>query len=71
MLIKGFSIRRFKSIEQVDVSLQSFGKGKKQSNTSILVGLNESGKSSILEAVNLWQEGLENISYDLATVHFF
>lgn len=64
MIATKFQIKKFKSIENLTIPLNSYGKGKNKSSVSFLVGLNESGKSSILEAIYLWNEGLDKIDYD-------
>lgn len=51
MKLTQFTLRNYKSIKEITIPIQSYGTGKDKSNTSILVGLNESGKSSILEAI--------------------
>ena len=48
MKISSFVIKRFKSIEDLTIPVKSYGKGKSKSSVAFLVGLNESGKSSIL-----------------------
>lgn len=63
MIATSFEITRFKSIENLRIPLNSYGRGKNKSSVSFLVGLNETGKSSILEAIYLWNEGLKNIEF--------
>jgi AAA15 family ATPase/GTPase len=43
-----FEIKNFKGIEQATLNLDS------KSNIYTLIGLNESGKTTILEALNYW-----------------
>jgi predicted ATP-dependent endonuclease of OLD family len=57
MRIKSINIQKYKSIEEVNIPFDSYGKGKNKSSVAFLVGLNESGKSSILEAINFLREG--------------
>lgn len=64
MRITGFTIKKFKSIENLSIPVETYGKGKNKSSVAFLVGLNESGKSSIMEAINLWYEELDKIDYD-------
>lgn len=48
MLFKKFLIRNFKGIKSAEIELDRFGQGK----VFTLVGLNESGKTTVLEAIN-------------------
>jgi len=64
MKISSFTIRKFKSIEDLSFPLEVYGKGKNKSSVAILVGLNESGKSSILEAIDLFQKGFDGREYE-------
>jgi predicted ATP-dependent endonuclease of OLD family len=47
MAIKSITIRNYKSIQELTIPLQRYG----ESYTAFLIGLNESGKSNILEAI--------------------
>lgn len=49
-----FKIKKFKGIEELEIDLTKYPKGK----IFPLVGLNESGKTTILEAINFFQEDL-------------
>ncbi len=64
MKIKSFKIKNFKSIEELIIPLANYGNNKSKSSAAFLVGLNESGKSSILEAIYLWHEGLDEVDYE-------
>jgi len=64
MKIKSINIRNFKSIKDITIPLQSYGNGKTASNTTFLVGINESGKSAILEAISLINKGFKDIAYE-------
>ena len=57
-------IKNFKSIKELTIPFQCYGSGKDASNTIFLVGINESGKSAILEAISFLEKGLKDISYD-------
>lgn len=63
MKFKNIRIVNFKSITDLTIPFNSYGKNTGKSNTTILVGLNESGKSAILEAMSLANTGLNNIDY--------
>lgn len=60
MELKKINILNYKSIKNVTLDFNKFG----NSNTQILVGINESGKSSILEAINLINGNLEILGYN-------
>ena len=64
MQIDNFKIINFKSIKELDISLSEYGKGARKSKTAFLVGINESGKSAILEALSLLNKGFSGINYD-------
>ena len=49
-----FTIKNYKGIPEITLDL----KQKPQTRIFTLVGLNESGKTSILEAINLFEEGI-------------
>ncbi len=51
-----FEIKNFKGINELTLDLNKLPHGK----IFPLVGLNESGKTTILEAINLFQKGIEN-----------
>jgi len=61
--IKSINIKNFKSIKDVNIPVQSYGEGIHKSNTTFFVGINESGKSAILEAISLINEGFDKIDY--------
>jgi len=64
MIIKSINIQNFKSIKDITIPLQCYGSGESASNTTFLVGINECGKSAILEAISLINEGFKDIDYD-------
>jgi predicted ATP-dependent endonuclease of OLD family len=51
-----FTIKKFKGIDDLTIDLEKYPNGK----IFPLVGLNESGKTTILEAINFFQENLED-----------
>lgn len=55
---KFFEIKNFKGIEQVKIDFDS----KPQSDVYTLVGLNESGKTTILEALNFFSYKAETLN---------
>lgn len=63
MKIKNVKIKNFKSICELDIPFEKYGIDGKSSNSTFFVGINESGKSSVLEALSLIKEGLHNINY--------
>lgn len=64
MKITSVTIKNFKSIKDVTIPIQTYGSGNLKSNTTFLVGLNESGKSAILEAISLINVGFSEIKYE-------
>lgn len=64
MNIKSINIKNFKSIKDITIPIQSYGEGAYRSNTTFFVGINESGKSAILEAISLINEGFDEIDYE-------
>lgn len=60
--IESIEIINFKSIKDHLFKLSDFYIN--ETNAAILVGLNESGKSTFLEAVSLINDGLDNINYE-------
>lgn len=63
MKIKNVTIKNFKSIKQLNIPFNDYGSGSQKSKTAFLVGINESGKSAILEAISLIKKGLDKIDY--------
>lgn len=53
MKIKEITINNYKSIENISFKLEVHGNNHNSSQSMILVGINESGKSNILEAINI------------------
>jgi predicted ATP-dependent endonuclease of OLD family len=53
MKIKSITVENYKSIRELTIPLQSYGREEDKSQTTFLIGVNESGKSNILEAINL------------------
>lgn len=64
MTIKNIRIINFKSIKDITIPIQSYGGGSNKSNTTFFVGVNESGKSAILEAISFINEGFGKINYE-------
>jgi len=60
--IESIEIINFKSIKNYFFDFSNLNIN--ESNAAILVGLNESGKSTFLEAINLTNNGLEKINYE-------
>lgn len=60
MHITKVSIKNFKSIDEVEIPFDRVG----TSFTKILVGVNESGKSNILEALSFFEAPIDNVEYD-------
>lgn len=60
MILKQAEIKNFKSIEDVSIEFDKVG----GSFTKILVGVNESGKSNILEALSFFSVPDNDVSYD-------
>ena len=50
-----FTIKKFKGIDKLELDLTKYPNSK----VFPLVGLNESGKTTILEAINFFQEDLD------------
>jgi predicted ATP-dependent endonuclease of OLD family len=63
MKIKNILIKNFKSIKELNIPLNEYGSGSQKSKTTFLVGINESGKSAILEAISLIKIGFEDKDY--------
>lgn len=63
MRVKNILIKNFKSIKELNIPLNEYGSGNQKSNTTFLVGINESGKSAILEAISLIKTGFEEEDY--------
>ncbi|WP_298370936.1 AAA family ATPase [uncultured Lutibacter sp.] len=64
MKIKSINIKNFRSIKNITIPIETYGDGSKKSNTLFLVGMNESGKSAILEAISLISKGMSAIDYE-------
>lgn len=64
MKIESVLIKNFKSIKEVEIPFNSYGEGTAKSSSTFLVGINECGKSSILEALSVIKKGLNEINYD-------
>lgn len=63
MELKSITIKNYKSIKEITIPIDSYGGGDNRSSTTVLVGLNESGKSSILEAISYLKNGFDDINY--------
>ena len=64
MKIDSIYINNFRSIKELTLPLKKYGSGLYESNATFLVGINESGKSAILDAINLINNGLSNLDYN-------
>ena len=64
MKIKNIQIVNFKSIKDLNISLNEYGVRSNKSKSTFLVGINESGKSAILEAISLINVGFGDMKYD-------
>ena len=60
MILTGISISNFKSIDKVNFVVQKL----KNSYTTILVGLNETGKSNLLDAISYEQKPNVSLKFD-------
>ena len=60
MIIKKAIINNFKSIEHIELDFDKIS----NSYTKIFVGINESGKSNILEALSYFKVPKVNVSFD-------
>lgn len=60
MIITSVKIENFKSIDKIEIPFDKVG----DSYTKIFVGINESGKSNILEALSYFDVPKQNASYD-------
>ena len=60
MIISKVKIENFKSIESIEIPFDKNG----NSYTKIFVGINESGKSTILEALSYFEVPLKEVSFD-------
>lgn len=64
MKIKSINIKNFRSLKDLTLPIQSYGKGINESKTTFLVGINESGKSAILDAISLINKGMNELDYN-------
>jgi len=60
MIITSVKIENFKSLDKIEIPFDKVG----DSYTKIFVGINESGKSNILEALSFFDTPKQNVSYD-------
>lgn len=60
MLIEKITIQNFKSIDKIDLDIKKIG----NSFTRMLVGINESGKSNILEAISFFTTHEKEFDYN-------
>ena len=63
MTIEEISIENYKSIKEITFPIKNYGSGSKRSNAALLIGINESGKSSILQGISLLKSGIEEVDY--------
>ena len=59
MILKNINIQNFKSIEDVDVQVNKLH----DSYTTIFVGLNETGKSNLLDAISYFQPPANSLKF--------
>lgn len=64
MKIESVKIRNFRSIKNLILPIKSYGNGENESRTTFLIGVNESGKSAILDAISLINSGKSGLNYD-------
>ena len=64
MRITSVQINNFKSIKEVVIPFNTYGEGTDASRSTFMVGINECGKSSILEALSYIEKGLDEVNYD-------
>jgi len=65
MRYTSFTITNFKGIQNLKLDLD----GNPDSKVSILVGLNESGKTTIMEALSFFYENIRDINEEHLTLH--
>ncbi|MBI2284638.1 MAG: AAA family ATPase [Bacteroidetes bacterium] len=63
MKIISINIKNFRSLKDLTLPIQSYGNGINESKATFLVGINESGKSAILDAINLISNGMDGLGY--------
>ncbi len=63
MKLSSIEIKNFKSIEEITIPVRSYGEDMHKSNTLIMIGVNECGKSNILEAIKLAGENFASSTY--------
>jgi len=68
MKITQVQINNYKSLKEVIIPFQQYGSYSNKSNACFFVGLNETGKSSILEALDII--GSDFSSYDYEEICF-
>lgn len=64
MKITNVEISNYKSIKDIEIPFQEYGSYSNKSNTCLFVGLNETGKTSILEALNLIDKDFSGANYE-------
>lgn len=64
MNIKSVKIKNFRSIKDLTLPIKRYGNDINESGTSFLVGINESGKSAILDAISLINDGISELDYE-------
>ena len=64
MKITQVEIKNYKSIKKVVIPFQEYGSYSNKSNTCFFVGLNETGKTSILEALDIINKDFSEFNYD-------
>ncbi|MEL0456131.1 AAA family ATPase [Flavobacteriaceae bacterium SZ-1-7] len=64
MKIKQVEVINYKSIKDIVIPFMEYGNYSNKSKTTFLVGLNETGKSAILESLSLINDGFSEIDYE-------
>ena len=59
MILKKIEIKNFKSIKEIDFEVKKYG----DSYTSFLLGVNEVGKSNILQAISFMNTPKEQLNF--------
>jgi len=65
MIINSVNINNFRSIKELTLPFTTYKNNGKRSSTIFLVGINESGKSSILDALSLISGGMNSLDYEM------
>ncbi len=66
MKIKSVRIQNYKSIKDVTIPFSAYGQRTNKSSAAFLVGINEGGKTALLEALSFLKKGLSGVDYEEA-----